>query len=158
MVQVLLPRKSNRAAQNIGFEAHVRVRKKQPFPCSGFVGFLEGMWLAEPAGRKIDDMNYTKPRMASGEFIQDPGRGILRTVVHGDDFQIRIIDFHQCNKCGGQFLFFVPRGQKNGNARAIYVGRRSNIPNHRETQCAVSNVEAVENPKRSDQCKENQSE
>src|SRR5712692_8281875 len=111
MVQVLPLCKSDGAANNIRFESHVRIGKKQPLARSGFVSFLEGMWLAEPAGRKIGDMNYPKPRMPNGEIIQDAAGSILRTVVHGDDFQIRIIDFHQRGERGRQFLFFVPRGQ-----------------------------------------------
>ncbi len=69
------------------------------------------MRLSKPTRGKLRDMDDAQPGMCGGKLVQDVPCGILRTVVHGNDFQIRIIDFHECGKCGGQFLFFVPRGQ-----------------------------------------------
>ena len=158
MVQALLPRESNDAAKHVGFEAHVRVGKNQPFTGGSLVSFLERMRLAEPAGRKFGDMNDAKPRMQYGEIIQNPARGICRTVVDRHNFEIRIINFHERGERGGQFLFFVSRGQKNGNTRAVGVGRWRDILDDGEMQRSISDVESVENPERSDESEENQPE
>src|SRR5712692_6316352 len=133
VVEILLLCKSDGAANNIRFESHVRIGKKQPLARSGFVSFLEGMWLAEPAGRKIGDMNYPKSRMQSGEIIQDAARGIPGTVVHSHDFETWIINFHQRGERGRQFLFFVARRKQYRDARALGVGRKRNILNHGES-------------------------
>ena len=51
MFQVARFRESNGAPQDIGFETHIGIREEQPFAGGGFVGFLEGVRFAEPAGR-----------------------------------------------------------------------------------------------------------
>jgi hypothetical protein len=116
------------------------------------------MRFAEPAGGKIANMNNAQPRMQSGEIIQDLARGIRGTVVHRHNFEMRIINFHKRREGSGQFLFFIARGKKKGHPRAFDVGRRRNVLNNGETQRAVCDVESVENPERSDEPAENQSE
>jgi len=49
--QVARFRECNGAAQDIGFETHIGICEEQPVGGGGFVGFLEGMRFAEPAGR-----------------------------------------------------------------------------------------------------------
>ncbi len=158
VVQVALRCESNGAAENVRFQANVSVSKEQPLAIGLFVSFLEGMRLAEPAGREIGNVNDPKPRMQSGEIIEDAAGGIFRTVINGDYLKGGVIDIHQRGKRGGQFFFFVTRGEEDRDARAIGIAGRRDILDHRKMQRAVSNVDAVENPERSDTCAENQSE
>ncbi len=50
VLQVARLHERNGAAQDIGFEAHIGIGEEQPIACGSFVGSLEGMRFAEPAG------------------------------------------------------------------------------------------------------------
>src|SRR6267154_4215404 len=158
MVQVLPLRKSNGAPQHVGFESYIRIGKNQPLASGSLVSFLERMRLAEPARRKSDDMNNAKPRTQGGEIIQELARGSTGTVVNRHNFEMRIFNLRQRRECRRQFLLFIAGSKEDGNVRAVGVGRRCDVFDDRQAQRAVSDVESVENPERSDEPAENQSE
>jgi len=50
VLQVARFRETNGAAQGIGLEPHIGICEEQPIARGSFVGFLEGVRFAEPAG------------------------------------------------------------------------------------------------------------
>ena len=104
------------------------------------------------------DVDNAKPRMRGSKLVEDAAGRVLRTVVDGDDLQIRIIDFHQRVECGGEFFFFVTRREENRNARTTAVGCRCEILDPGKTNGAIGNAEAVSEPEERNETKENQSE
>jgi len=103
-------------------------------------------------------VHNTKPRMRGSETVEDAAGGVLRTVIHGDDLQIRVIDFHQRGECGGQFFFFVPRREEHRDTRTTGVGYRREILDPGEADGAKGNAKAVGEPEERSETKENQSE
>jgi competence ComEA-like helix-hairpin-helix protein len=80
--------------------------------------------LSEPAGRQLFEVNDLEVRVTVGEVVEDLGGGIAGTIIHGDDFVIRVILRQQ----GGQRLRhldgFVARAQQDGDAGAVGVGQQ----------------------------------
>jgi len=72
--------------------------------------------------------------MRGGELVEDAAGSIVRTVIDGDDLQIRIVDFHQGGERSGEFLFLVACGKENRDARTIGVGGGREIPDPREAE------------------------
>src|SRR5438876_613613 len=96
--------------------------------------------------------------MRGSKLVEDAAGRVLRTVVDGDDLQIRIIDFHQRVECGGEFFFFVTRREENRNARTTAVGCRCEILDPGKTNGAIGNVNAVSKQEERNETKENQYE
>ncbi len=98
-------------AEDVGFEANISVSEEQPIARGNLVGFLQGMWFPKPAGRQFRNMHDAEPRMRSGKIVENaPGR-IIRTIVHRDNFEIRIINFHQRGEGGRKFFLLIARGK-----------------------------------------------
>ncbi len=111
MVQVVPRCQSDGPAEDVGFEADISIGEEQPIAGGNLVSFLQRVWFPKPAGRQFRNMHDAEPRMRSGIIVENaPGR-IIRTVVYGDDLEIRVIDFHQSGESGRKFFLFIARGK-----------------------------------------------
>ncbi|SRR5258706_7213055 len=98
-------------SEDVGFEADISIGEEQPIAGGYFVAFLEGVWFAEPAGRQLIDVHSAEPGMGGRDFVEDAAGGVFRTVVYGDDLEIRVIDFHQSGESGRKFFLFIAPGK-----------------------------------------------
>ena len=105
------------------------------------------MRLAQPALRQSVHVHNAQPGMCVRKLIQDSSRRVLRPIIDGNDFQSRIIDFHQRRKSGGQLLFLIARRKKNGDSGTLRIRRRRKISYPRQLYRSVSNPEPVAHPK-----------
>src|SRR6266850_8019310 len=121
VVQIVLRCQGDGPAEDVGFEADISISEEQPIAGGNFVSFLEGVWFSKPAGRQFRNMHGAEPRMRSGIIIENASGRIIRTVVHGDNFKIRIVNFHQRGESRGKFFFLVARGKDQRNSRTVCV-------------------------------------
>ena len=78
---------------------------------------------AEARGIRVTAyVDYPKPRAALGELVQNFAGSVFGTIIHRDDFKIRIVDGSQRGKSGGEFFLLVARGKNEGNTRTIGIG------------------------------------
>src|SRR6267143_3860415 len=112
VVQIVLRCQGDGPAKDVGFEADISIGEEQPIAGGDFVGFLEGVWFPKPAGRQFRNMHDAEPRMRSGIIVENASGRIIRTVVHRDNFEIRIINFHQRGESRGKFFLLIARGKR----------------------------------------------
>src|SRR5579859_2669206 len=89
--------------------------------------------------------------MPAREFLQNRSRGILRPVIHRNNFKIGIIERRKCGQRGRQLLFLIPRRKNQGYPRAFRIAGRCKMPEPRQPQGTVSHAQPVKNPEERDQ-------
>jgi hypothetical protein len=99
-------------------------------------------------------VNDAQSWMCLCKLIKDLPRFVLRTVINGDDFQVRIVDFHKRRKCGGQFFFFVARCEEDRDSWTLPIRGRREISDPWKVDGSVGNPETVGEPKQRDQPKQ----
>src|SRR5215472_4576158 len=147
MIQVVRFLERNRAPQDIGLEAHIRVGEQQPLARGSVVGFLEPMRLAQPAFRKPIDVHHPEPWIGGRKHIENFSRSILRAVINGDDFEVWIVNFHEGSKRRGQLFLFVSGAEKNGNSRALRIPSGWEVSDPGKAYGSVGHSETVGEPK-----------
>src|SRR5712664_4919710 len=95
--------------------------------------------------------------MHGSELVEDAASRVLRPIIDRNYLQLRVINFHQRGKCGGQFFFFVTRREENRDARTIGVACGREILDPGKANGAIGNAKAVGEPEECDETKENQS-
>src|ERR1700726_359947 len=103
-------------------------------------------------------MHHANSFVSARKFIQDPSCGILRSVIHGNDFKPGIIDGCKRRDRRGQFLFLITSRKNQRNAWTVSIGRGSKILNKWKMQRAVRHTQPVKNPKERGQSKQRQSQ
>src|SRR6266850_473347 len=111
------------------------------------------MRFAEPARRKFGNVHHTKPRVGVGELIENSPSRIVRTVVHGNDFQVWVVNFHERGESRGKFLFLIARREKHRNARALRIECRSEILQPRKPEGAIGHADSMSEPEKCDEAK-----
>ena len=92
VVEFALLRQSDRAPDDIRLEAHIGIGKQKPLAIAGFKSLLKSVRFSEPAIRNLGNVHRAKTRMRRREIVENAARGILRAVVDGDDFELRIVE------------------------------------------------------------------
>ena len=95
----------------------VGIGEQEPIGRGRAGGHLEGVVLAEPAGRQGLDVDDAECGGLGGEAVEDRARRVGRSVVHRDDLDARIIlrqhrSGRQFNPCG-----LVARREDHGEGR-----------------------------------------
>ncbi len=158
VIQVALLREGDGPAQNVAPKSHIGIGEEEPLSGGGFIGFLQRVRFAEPAGRKLGDVHNAEPRVDGREFVEDAAGGVERAVVDGDHFEVGIIELHECGEGGREFFFLVARGEEKGNSRAIGIRRRREILYPRQANRAIGDAESMSNPEKCDGSEENESQ
>jgi len=127
MVPLLTFYQAERAPQQVGAEANVRVGENQPLPGCVLISRNHRVGLAKPAFREFPDVDDFEILVLPGELVQDLRGGITRPVVYHNDLVTRIILGEQSGEGLRKAFGFVPRGDKNRDAGAIGVRQQIGV-------------------------------
>src|SRR5271163_3468016 len=90
------------------------------------------------------------------EIVQNLRGGIGGAVIHGNNFDMGIIDRRQTRKGRRELLLLIARGKKQRDVRTIFIARGWKVLDPWQTYGAVRDAQSMENPENRDNGKEKQ--
>ena len=80
------------AGEDGGLHDDVGVGEEEQFPRGSPAPRPEGVGLAEPAGRKLRDVNGLEAGIVAGQFVHDGAGGVVGAVIHHDQFIVGVVE------------------------------------------------------------------
>jgi predicted short-subunit dehydrogenase-like oxidoreductase (DUF2520 family) len=158
VIEGALAEKSNDTAQRIGLEFYVGVSEYEEFARGSLESRLQRVRFTQPPLWQATDVNNFQLRMVGSELIENLRRGIGGTIVHGDDFEVWIIDGHQRGQSRRQFLLLIAGSENQGNLRAIFIRRGRKVCQPGQPHGSVGHFQTVGDPQKRDKGEEEYAE
>ena len=151
VIPVVLLHEGHGAAEHIGCKVDVGVGEDQPITGGLFEGSGQRVGLAQPAGREFGKVDDLEIFVGAGKFVQDLSGGVVGAVVDGDDFVARVVLRQQGSEGGGKFFGLVAGSDKDGDRRAVVVGRGGHLGKPGEAGHPADGTDAGDDPGESHQ-------